>query len=471
MLLDRAFNEPLLEFGKGGTSPDIRDGINRFGPINVDTAKAKASIRLGFVGTPKTVQSFSEWLKQCSNGIKTDDPLNPNFSPDFPGLATNVGLRCSFLTDSSWVIEIPESELKKLCASKGPVVGLAELFHEHTRSLFELTAAKPDVVLCLPPEFVRKKVKPHLGDEEDDSFGSDDTGDPDFHDYLKGLCLQTRSLFQLIWPRTYALSSKGVQDPATRAWNLFGALFYKAGGIPWKLEKPPGSLNTCYVGISFSRREEGGYMHSSLTQVFNDKGEGTILRGGIAYMSEDDHEVHLPQKSALKLLTDAIGNYAGANDKRLPERVVIHKSSAFDNAELEGFNEAIKTHKIRFRDYLALTRSQIRFFRYGSYPPLRGMHIIFDDENSLLYTRGSVPFYRKYPGPYVPRTLHIRYYQTDRSQTDLAAEILALTKLNWNKTQFDSFFPITLAGSKQIGTIYKWCPNPPEEPISYAFFM
>jgi hypothetical protein len=34
-------------------------------------------------------------------------------------------------------------------------------------------------------------------------------------------------------------------------------------------------------------------------------------------------------------------------------------------------------------------------------------------------------------------------------------------KLNWNKTQFDSFFPITLAGSKQIGTIYKWCPPPP----------
>ena len=122
-------------------------------------------------------------------------------------------------------------------------------------------------MLCLPPEFVRKKVKPHLGDEEEDAFDFDDSGDPDFHDYVKGLCLETRSLFQLIWPRTYALSSKGVQDPATRAWNLFGALFYKAGGIPWKLEKPPGSLNTCYVGISFSRREEDGYMHSSLTQV------------------------------------------------------------------------------------------------------------------------------------------------------------------------------------------------------------
>ena len=55
--------------------------------------------------------------------------------------------------------------------------------------------------------------------------------------------------------------------------------------------------------------------------------------------------------------------------------------------------------------------------------------------------------------------------------TDLAGKILALTKLNWNKTQFDSFYPITLGGSKRIGEIYKWCLNPADEPITYAFFM
>jgi len=30
--------------------------------------------------------------------------------------------------------------------------------------------------------------------------------------------------------RTYPL-----QDEATRAWNLYGALHYKAGGVPWRL--------------------------------------------------------------------------------------------------------------------------------------------------------------------------------------------------------------------------------------------
>jgi hypothetical protein len=350
MRLDKIFSEPMLEFGNAGLSPDIRAGVMGYGPIDFGTAKAKSAVRLGFVGTPKSVRAFSEWLKECSDGIGTDDPLNQNFSPGFPGLGTGVGFRSSFLTDPSWVIEIPEGELKVLCEKPGAVLTLAELFHGHIRGLFELTSAKPDVVLCLPPEIVRKRVKPHLGDEEDNAVEADEAGEPDFHDYLKGLCLQTRSMFQLIWPRTYALASKGVQDPATRACNLFGAIFYKAGGIPWKLQKPPGSLNTCYVGISFSRREEGGYMHSSLTQVFNDKGEGTILRGGIAHMSEEDHEVHLPKESAKKLLGDAIQNYASANDKRLPDRVVIHKSSGFDKGELDGFNEAAESQKVRFRN-------------------------------------------------------------------------------------------------------------------------
>jgi hypothetical protein len=469
--VDKVFPEPLLEFGGGGTSSDIRDGLLHCGPVDFGGPKAKTTVRIGLVGTGKTVQAFSEWMKSCSEGLGGDDPLNTNFSPSFPGLASNAGFRCAFLTDPTWVTEIGESELRDVCKQTGAVIALADFFHERIKALYDLTSAKPDVVICLPPDSVRKLVKPKtFADDDEGEIDEDDSG-VDFHDYLKALCLQSQALFQLIWPRTYSISGRGVQDPATRAWNLFSALFYKAGGIPWKLQRPPGSLNTCYVGISFARREEGGYMHSSLTQVFNDKGEGTILRGGMAHKSEEDHEVHLPKDSATKLLADAIQNYAKANDQRLPDRVVVHKSSGYDQAEIDGLNEAVKQYNVRFHDYVALTRAALRLFRIGAYPPLRGTHVILDDTNSLLYTRGSVPFYRKHPGPYVPRTLHIRYFETDRSQSEIASEILALTKLNWNKTQFDSFYPITLGGSRRIGEIYRWCANPPSNPITYAYFM
>jgi hypothetical protein len=231
--LDTVFTEPLLEFGKDGVSCDIREGILKYGPLDVGAPKAKTSVRLGLIGTPKTVCAFSAWMKKCSEGLGGDDPQNENFNPRFPGLAPNVGFRCSFLTDPSWVTEIDEGGLKAMCAKPGAVMLLAELFHKHIHGLCELSSARPDVILCLPPETVRKRVKPNLGDEEDSRREDEESGEPDFHDYLKGLCLQTKFTVQLIWPRTYTGDSKRVQDPATRAWNLFGALFYKAGGIPW----------------------------------------------------------------------------------------------------------------------------------------------------------------------------------------------------------------------------------------------
>jgi hypothetical protein len=41
-----------------------------------------------------------------------------------------------------------------------------------------------------------------------------------------------------------------VQDPATRAWNFHTALYYKAGGIPWRLIRDADS-ETCFIGASF----------------------------------------------------------------------------------------------------------------------------------------------------------------------------------------------------------------------------
>ena len=38
-------------------------------------------------------------------------------------------------------------------------------------------------------------------------------------------------------------------DPATRAWNFSVDLYYKAGGVPWRL--PPTGPDTCFVGVSF----------------------------------------------------------------------------------------------------------------------------------------------------------------------------------------------------------------------------
>ena len=51
-------------------------------------------------------------------------------------------------------------------------------------------------------------------------------------------------------------SSAPLQDEATRAWNLHTALYYKAGGVPWRLLRSSTDLATCFVGVSFYKLED-----------------------------------------------------------------------------------------------------------------------------------------------------------------------------------------------------------------------
>ena len=58
--LDKVIAEPLLEFGGGGQSYDIREGILRYGPVDVSTPRAKTGIKIGMVGTAKSIAAFTD---------------------------------------------------------------------------------------------------------------------------------------------------------------------------------------------------------------------------------------------------------------------------------------------------------------------------------------------------------------------------------------------------------------------------
>jgi hypothetical protein len=66
-----------------------------------------------------------------------------------------------------------------------------------------------------------------------------------------------------------------------------------------------------------------------------------------------------------------------------------------------------------------------------------------------------VDFFATYPGLYVPQPLRLHLAQTDQSARFLGEELLALTKMNWNNTQFDQRDPITIRAARQVGAILK----------------
>jgi len=99
--------------------------------------------------------------------------------------------------------------------------------------------------------------------------------------------------------------------------------------------------------------------------------------------------------------------------------------------------------------------SPIAVFRDGNYPGLRGTFVDLKGKG-LLYTRGSVPYYGTYPGLRVPRPLLlVPHENSDSALPKLAEEVLALTKVNWNTTQFDQKLPAPIKAAREVGRILK----------------
>ena len=79
-----------------------------------------------------------------------------------------------------------------------------------------------------------------------------------------------------------------------------------------------------------------------------------------------------------------------------------------------------------------------------------------DDAQTILYTRGSVDFFRTYPGLYVPNPLVLHAQRRDTPDWNLLLkETLALTKMNWNTTVFANAEPITIGAARVVGDIMR----------------
>jgi hypothetical protein len=486
--------EPDLEFGAGGRCQDMRFGIGHFGTFDFDNLGGPRQVKLGLVGTAETLSSLTEWLEKCQYEIPgKPNSRQPRLYPPFPGYTTNHSFhsRLAWSTNEFRTVTIPP-DIPQLNKFNDIVEKVVDLYVEEIDKAIEKSGA--NVILCAPPlEHVKLTTfitsdentdegQPSPEDGEDDSK-SDDTESVlyDFHDLLKAKSLHLRIPLQIVLPATYddsknaeqkKLINRDQQDEATRAWNLLTALYYKARGIPWRMKRAESDVKTCYIGVSFFRTLDQERIYASSAQVFNQLGEGVIVRGGLAYEDKDDRTLHLDKDGAYNLAKRALGAFWDEHF-HYPARVVVHKTSLFTQDEHDGFTQLFKEKSIGQIDCLYLTESLTRLFRPADYPPLRGTLWHLENKRAVLYTRGSVPFYETYPGQYPPRSLFMNCDRAKRPVKELARECLELTKMNWNNTRFDGQLPITLRAARQVGKILKYLEGEDTSKVSqsYRFYM
>ena len=491
--------EPELEFAGYERHIDIRQGLVLHGPLDHQGSTAPTNIRVGVVGSPQSVEGLCSWLEHCRSEIGgKQGSRQPNLFPAFPGCRHDAGLRSSIILASELHREIPQrqiADLIKSASSNDLVREAAKLFIGEFEYLVQNTNV--DILMCAWPFELLEAMEPstpldmddvsaRVADqgteettEEDEDAGAD-ASTLDFHDLLKAKGMTLRKPMQVVRPSTYDETMlrkqrnrdklRQVQDEATRAWNIHTALYYKAGGTPWRLVRNAGEYETCYVGISFYKSLDGSKIMTSVAQIFNQRGEGVVLRGGKAKLTKDDKRPYLETADAYKLLADTLDKYKETH-KHPPARIVLHKTSRYVEEEQEGLFKAAADKGIELVDMVYVSRTNTRLFRAGVYPPRRGTLLMQDASSHVLYTRGSVEYYKTYPGTYPPLPLSLTYTDLASSPKFVASEVLALTKMNWNNTQFDNADPMTIRAAKQVGSLLKYLDEDDFMEFRYSFYM
>lgn len=486
---------PDLEFGGVGFFQDPRLGLVEAGPFDTRFGAAhKSQVRVAIVGTADGIQLASMWLRRCMTAIAPRSPEGRQIV--YPGF--DAVFRSELILNDAGNIELDTTSLDKALALK-PYEGLELAVKIYSDAI---TRAKedfrPDVVICIITDQVERRLwsvtrfmsrtertelkraaavasskQMELPFDWEVEEHSEDLLTRDFRRALKARAMQIGVPIQLL-RNSGMVDMRGNEEPAARAWNLSVGLYYKAGGIPWRVRNR--GPETCFVGITFHhlRTTHRALVHSALAQAFSTNGGGFALRGQSFEPERDaaSRTPHLTADQAEELGKLVVEEYKMRNGE-LPKRIVLHKSSRFWQREQEGFMQAFK--EVPVVQLVALTPSSVRFVTQGVYPPTRGTLVSVDSARHFLFTSGYVPELGTYPGPHIPIPIELIVHG-EKSQYDLrecAVDALGLGRLNWNTSDLRSSQPVTLGFARRVGGImaeYGQLTDVKPDP-SYRYYM
>lgn len=497
------FEEPALEFRYGQKISDPHDGLSMFGPFDGDLPSHPKNISYAIVGTPAGFEKASGFLSKLNEPILMDETnYSPHLWPSYPGFDA--------IFNSSW----PEKPTRYFLLDEKKLLGSAVEKDEFKRvgEVVDLyldgiqKILKRDdpvqVIICIVPDIVFQncRIQSHVskgtgakpsGKEREirksgilDFFTS---YNPDHYHYsidfrrqIKARAMAHGVPIQIIRESTLSLGNepepgsirRGLTPLSDRAWNLSTAIYYKAGGKPWKLSTAREGV--CYIGIAYrlTNNKEKSKSACCAAQMFLDSGDGIVFMGEYGpWYSEDKKEFHLSASAAKNLLSGVLKTYFELEGKQLKE-VFIHCRSTLNREELSGFASAcptgVKLVGIRVKQE---RRNSIKLFREGTRPVIRGSFWKINDRSGYLWTSGFKPRLKTYDGWEVPVPLKIDVQYGTESVEQVARDIFGLTKLNYNTCKLGDAHPVTIGFSDSVGEILVSNPTVKATSPKFKFYI
>lgn len=475
------------------------------GPYAARRPSHTERLSIGLIGTYNLIDLAKEWLFSANSFIESvpsrelestfDEKRHKLLFPDFPG--SPVCFEKTLIVEPEFEAKLTLNEVGELEGLQSSVYAsrLEALIESKLKRMLGLAERRPDVILVLLTDdmyeichitgnYHQKLKSPAKEQTEQFNLFSDfdklsididpKSVEPLSHNFrsrLKKIAMAPEYGVPIQIIREQTLRGKGTQNLATRSWNLLTGLYYKAGEIPWIL----GGLDakTCFLGVSFFHKKtaERDLVLSSMSHLFANDFNSVILRGEQVAYDYALRSAVLTADSANRIAERALQEFWSAR-KSHPDRIVVHKTSAFSEEEIKGFQAAFRAANLAF-DLVSITKSPLKVIRRGLYPVPRGTAFIASDSLAHLYTKGFVSELQTYPGSHVPSAFEVRKARGDSSIKSICSDILALTKLNWNTADFCCGVPITVSFARNVGDVFKeFDDTSPYEPSRYfRFYM
>jgi hypothetical protein len=236
--------------------------------------------------------------------------------------------------------------------------------------------------------------------------------------------------------------------------DVASGIFAKAGGHPWVLAEDIEDFDLILgVGLSeaISKTKRAGARprYLGFANVFDERGRWMFFESTSALYDSERHAQQLTE-----LISQGIDRYE-TEQKRLPRSIAIHYYKTFSRAEKEAtikvLEEKVGDHKVAF---ITIDKSHpMRLYdlhtQDGSFP--RAHYAQLSDSEFLLSTTGYTELARKRLG--TPAILKVSISQSPEpfvSLPSIAAQILALTRLNYKTVTPVVGEPVTLSFSNLV---------------------
>ena len=103
---------------------------------------------------------------------------------------------------------------------------------------------------------------------------------------------------------------------------------------------------------------------------------------------------------------------------------------------------------------------------------LRGTAVELDPRHAYLWTRGYVPRLATYQGFETPKPLSVQITHGEADLLQVLGDVLALTKVNYNASDFASGLPVTLKFADRVGEILMASPRTANAPpLPFRFYV